>query len=81
MPKLKNLGGDDLIRLFSQFGFLVDSQRGSHVKLRRTLASGTKQTLTVPHHKELDSGTLKAVLRQASRYIPEEDLKPLFYSS
>lgn len=80
MPKLKNLGGDDLIRIFSQFGFLVNSQRGSHVKLKRTLADGTKQTLTVPHHKELDSGTLKAVVRQASRYIPEEDLKPHFYS-
>ena len=49
------------------------------MKLRRVLPDGTKQTLTVPLHDELDKGTLKAIIRQASRYIPEEELKPYFY--
>ena len=80
MPKLNNLGGEDVIRILSKFGFEITSQRGSHAKLRRVLSNGTKQTLTIPQHKELDKGTLRAVFRQALRYIPEEQLRPHFYS-
>jgi hypothetical protein len=32
-------------------------------------------------HDELDVGTLRAVLRQAGRFIPEEQLKKDFYSA
>jgi len=39
-----------------------------------------KQTLTVPAHEELDTGTLRAILRQASRYVPGQELRPLFYT-
>ena len=80
MPKLKSLTGEDVIRILSQFGFEIASQRGSHAKLKRVLSDGTKQTLTIPRHKELDKGTLRAVFRQALRYIPEEQLRPYFYS-
>jgi len=80
MPKLKSLTGEDVIKIFSRFGFEIASQRGSHAKLKRVLSDGTKQTLTIPRHKELDKGTLRAVLRQALRYIPEEQLRPHFYA-
>jgi predicted RNA binding protein YcfA (HicA-like mRNA interferase family) len=80
MPKLKSLTGEDVIKIFSRFGFEIASQRGSHAKLSRVLSDGTKQTLTIPRHKELDKGTLRAVLRQALRYIPEEQLRPHFYA-
>jgi len=79
MPKLRSLSGEDVIRIFSQFGFEIVSQRGSHVKLKRILSNGTKETLTIPFHKELDKGTLRAIFRQALRYFPEEQLKPYFY--
>jgi len=79
MPRLKALSGREVLKVFSKFGFKVVSQRGSHVKLRRVLSDGTKQTLTIPLHEELDKGTLKAIFRQALRYIPEEDLKSHFY--
>jgi predicted RNA binding protein YcfA (HicA-like mRNA interferase family) len=79
MSKPKRLSGDDVISLLGSFGFLVYDQRGSHVKLRRTLASGQNQTLTVPRHKELDSGTVRAIFRQACRHIPEDELRPLFF--
>jgi len=36
MPKLRNLLGKDLIRILAGFGFYQFSQRGSHIKLRRT---------------------------------------------
>jgi hypothetical protein len=31
-------------------------------------------------HDELDIGTLRAIMRQASRFIPEDKLKKEFYS-
>jgi len=79
MPRLKTLSGRDVVKILSRFGFKVVSQRGSHVKLRRVLSDGTKQTLTIPLHEELDMGTLRAIFRQALRYVPEEELKPHFY--
>jgi predicted RNA binding protein YcfA (HicA-like mRNA interferase family) len=79
MPKLRVLSGREVIKILSKFGFEVVSQKGSHMKLRRVLPDGIKQTLTVPLHEELDKGTLKAIIRQASRYIPEEELKRYFY--
>ena len=79
MPKLRVLSGKEVVKILSKFGFEVISQRGSHVKLKRILPDGTKQTLTVPLHDELDKGTLKAIIRQASRYIPEEELRRHFY--
>jgi len=58
----------------------VVSQRGSHIKLQRLGAKGDRQTLTIPDHRELDSGTCRAILRQASRYVPANELEPFFYS-
>jgi predicted RNA binding protein YcfA (HicA-like mRNA interferase family) len=80
MSKLKRLSGKDLIRVFESFGFSIQSQRGSHVKLRRIGTDGEKQVLTIPSHAELDKGTLKAILRQASRFIPISELRRYFYT-
>ncbi|MBC8512133.1 MAG: type II toxin-antitoxin system HicA family toxin [Dehalococcoidia bacterium] len=79
MPKLRPLSGDDVIRILGNFGFSIHSQRGSHVKLRRVSAGGNVQTLTVPRHRELDLGTLRAIFHQAVRFIPEENLRAHFY--
>ncbi|MGL5944288.1 MAG: type II toxin-antitoxin system HicA family toxin [Waterburya sp.] len=78
MPKLKRLSGAEIIAILKQFDFEVYSQRGSHVKLRRISRSG-KETLTVPNHRQLDTGTCRAIYRQACRYIPESDLFRYFY--
>lgn len=80
MPKLRRLSGTEVIRTLEHFGFMVHSQRGSHVKLRRIGPTGEKQTLTIPRHRELDTGTLRAIFRQASRYISSEELRPYFYT-
>ena len=79
MPKLRRLSGSDVVSILRSFGFSVISQHGSHVKLRRITAIGEKQTLTVPNHKQLDTGTCKAIFRQAARYIPQDDLRQYFY--
>jgi predicted RNA binding protein YcfA (HicA-like mRNA interferase family) len=80
MPKLRRLSGADVVRILGGFGFAVHAQAGSHAKLRRIGPRGQKQTLTIPLHKELDTGTLRAILRQASQYVPEEELRPYFFS-
>jgi predicted RNA binding protein YcfA (HicA-like mRNA interferase family) len=79
MPKLRRLSGADVVAIFQRFGFVVVSQRGSHIKLKRASAHGT-ETLTVPAHAELDAGTLRAIIRQAARFVPEHDLHSHFYS-
>ncbi len=78
MPKLRRLSGREVVTILGRFGFIVVSQRGSHMKLKRIAAGGT-QILTVPAHSELDPGTLRAIVRQAARFVPEQDLRPHFY--
>jgi predicted RNA binding protein YcfA (HicA-like mRNA interferase family) len=79
MPKLKRLSASDVVSAFQHFGFSVLTQRGSHIKLRRISRAGEKQTLVVPNHRELDTGTSRAIYRQACRYIAAEELRPFFY--
>lgn len=80
MPKLKRLSGPEAVSILQNFRFCILSQRGSHIKLRRINQAGEKDTLTVPNHRELDTGTCHAIFRQACRYIPAGELRPFFYS-
>jgi predicted RNA binding protein YcfA (HicA-like mRNA interferase family) len=79
MPKLKRLSGSEVVAIVQHFGFIILSQRGSHIKLRRLSPTGEKQTLTIPNHRQLDTGTSHALFRQACRYISPDDLRPHFY--
>jgi predicted RNA binding protein YcfA (HicA-like mRNA interferase family) len=79
MPKLKRLSGTQVIKVFEGFGFNVVSQKGSHIKLKRII-EGKSQTHTIPNHRELDTGTLRAIVHQASQYIDINLLKNKFYS-
>jgi len=79
MPRLKVLSGEDVIKILESFNFVVVAQKGSHIKLRRKV-DRISQTLTIPNHKELDKGTLRAIFNQASKYISETELIPYFYS-
>ena len=78
MPKLRSLSGQEVVGILRHFGFVLVSQRGSHMKLKR-VADGETQVLTIPAHAELDTGTLRAIFRQACRYLSESELKPHFY--
>ena len=79
MPSLRRMSGREVLAVFQSFGFEVVSQRGSHVKLRRVGPNGDRQILTIPNHAELDTGTLRAIIRQAARYVATEDLQQHFY--
>ena len=78
--RLKQLSGRDVAAIFVRLGFQVVATRGSHCKLRRSLPSGERQTLTIPLHASLATGTLHAIYRQACRFIAAKDLQPHFYS-
>ncbi|OGL61706.1 hypothetical protein A3C09_03540 [Candidatus Uhrbacteria bacterium RIFCSPHIGHO2_02_FULL_47_44] len=50
--------------LCREFGFFITSQKGSHVKLRKTVGRIVITTI-VPLHKELSLGTLRKTLKLA----------------
>ncbi len=79
-PRLRRLSSREVLRALGTFGFEVVSVRGSHAKLRRIASDGGAQILTIPIHKELAPGTLRAVFRQAVRFVPEDELRRLFFA-
>jgi len=66
MPKLPRVSGAEVVRALSRLGFTVARQRGSHIVLRRG-SSGC----VVPNHRELKTGTLSGVLKQAGVSIED----------
>ncbi len=71
MPKLPRVSGAEVVRALERLGFAVARQRGSHIVLRRG-SSGC----VVPNHRELKTGTLAGVLKQAG-VSPEDFMKVL----
>jgi len=66
MPKLPILSGSEIIKLLERIGFEQVRQRGSHVVLRRF-----DRGCVVPLHREVKTGTLAGILRQAGLSIEE----------
>ena len=62
MPKLPVISGRKLVKILEKVGYEVDHQTGSHIILRH---KETHKRLTVPDHKEISRGTLRAIIRQA----------------
>lgn len=69
MASLPVLSGHELIRALERAGYEVDRQKGSHIVLRHV--DPPHRRLTVPNHKEIKEGTLRAILRQAG-LTPDE---------
>jgi predicted RNA binding protein YcfA (HicA-like mRNA interferase family) len=63
LGRLPVVSGRQLIRALEKTGYVVDRQKGSHVVLRHTQPPFRR--ITVPDHKELAKGTLRAILREA----------------
>jgi predicted RNA binding protein YcfA (HicA-like mRNA interferase family) len=80
MSRLRVLSGREVLKILGEFGFQDIGQRGSHIKLRRVPSGGRSQTITVPNHDEIDRGTLHAIFRQASRFVPESELRRKFFT-
>jgi predicted RNA binding protein YcfA (HicA-like mRNA interferase family) len=61
MSKLPRLSGREVVAVLQRLGFHVRRQHGSHIILRRDTPFAQP---VVPDHRELDSGTLRAIIRQ-----------------
>jgi len=60
MPK--RLSSTEVVRVLREHGFVLVSQKGSHVKFRNAVG----RTAIVPHpKKELPIGTTRSIIRQA----------------
>jgi predicted RNA binding protein YcfA (HicA-like mRNA interferase family) len=57
------VSGAQAVKMFERAGWRVDRQRGSHVIL---LKAGHIASLSIPQHRELAPGTLRALIRAAS---------------
>jgi len=68
MNRLPRVSGRTTVRVLEKAGFHVRRQHGSHIILRRD--NPFAQTV-VPDHKELDRGTLRAILRQTDLSVDE----------
>lgn len=68
MSRLPVISGTDCVKALSKVGFEVYRQRGSHIVIVRK--SPPAQT-TIPNHRELDRGTLRAIIRQTGLTVEE----------
>ncbi|MBN1293337.1 MAG: type II toxin-antitoxin system HicA family toxin [Candidatus Latescibacteria bacterium] len=70
MPELIRISGNDMIQRLEKLGFLRIRHRGSHVILQKKTANG-KIGCVVPLHKELATGTIRDILKQAHISVEE----------
>ncbi len=68
MPRLPVISGRQAVAAFQRAGFEVKRQRGSHIIVTK---AGFPETLSVPDHRELKPGTLRALIRKAGLTIDQ----------
>lgn len=61
MGLLSNISGRKAVSVFCKFGYIKSCQTGSHIILYQE----NKPTLSIPNHKELAPGLLRALLRKS----------------
>jgi predicted RNA binding protein YcfA (HicA-like mRNA interferase family) len=67
-PALPVISGAAAVKALEKAGFRVRRQTGSHIILRR---DNPFAQVTVPNHKVLDRGTLRAIIKQAGLGVDE----------
>jgi len=68
MQKLGNISGKEAARAFEKAGWIPLGQVGSHLVM---VKPGIRVNLSIPQHKELAKGTLRALIRNASLTVDE----------
>ena len=69
MSKLPVLSGTRVCGILKKIGYLVDHQTGSHIILRNI--NYPFRRVTVPNHKEISKGTLRAIIRECGLTLEE----------
>ena len=73
MGKLPRISAKDLIKILQKVGFIIISQRGSHIKLRKI--KPFRRTIIIPNHKIIRPGTLNNILKMIE--VTKEKLEKL----
>ncbi len=68
MVKLPVVSGAEAVKAFQRAGWRVDRQKGSHVVL---LKPEHIASLSIPQHRELAPGTLRALVRAAGLSVKD----------
>jgi predicted RNA binding protein YcfA (HicA-like mRNA interferase family) len=68
MGRLSNISGKEAVKAFSKAGWTSVGQVGSHLVM---VKPGLRVNLSVPQHKELSVGTLRALIRNAGLTVDE----------
>ncbi|MCE2431828.1 MAG: type II toxin-antitoxin system HicA family toxin [Candidatus Latescibacteria bacterium] len=68
MSRLPRTSGGDCVKALGKVGFYLKRQHGSHLILRR---DDPFSQVVVPNHRELDRGTLRAIIRQSGLSVNE----------
>jgi len=68
MGKLGNISGKEAIKAFQKAGWEKVGQVGSHLVLTKP---NIRVNLSIPQHKELSTGTLRALIRNAGMSVDE----------
>ena len=68
MGKLGNISGKEAAKVFGRAGWQVVGQVGSHLVMTK---AGCRANLSIPQHKELSIGTLRALVRAAGMSVDE----------
>ena len=68
MSKLPRISGRECVKVLNKIGFYFKRQEGSHIILRR---NEPFSQVVVPDHKELDRGTLRAIIRMSGLSVDE----------
>ena len=68
MSRLANISGKDAAKAFERAGWKPLGQVGSHLVL---VKAGSRANLSVPQHKELAPGTLRALIRASGMDVEE----------
>lgn len=68
MSKLPVLSGKACIKALQKAGFYFKRREGSHITLRK---DSPFAQVVIPDHRELDRGTLRAIIRQAGLSVDE----------
>jgi predicted RNA binding protein YcfA (HicA-like mRNA interferase family) len=69
LSELPLVSGREVIKALKKIGYEEDRQRGSHIVLR--LIDYPYRRVTVPDHKEVAKGTLRAIIREAGLTVDE----------
>ena len=68
MGRLGNISGKDAVKVFQRAGWRPLGQVGSHMVMVKQEA---KANLSIPQHKELSVGTLRALIRASGMSVDE----------